>query len=433
MRDSNIYKKILDGQGKLPSNMGIIPYEDIDEFTYEGIKESLEHNGDFNIVNMEVKENLLEGNIRYINQNLRVKIIINKSKFDVVDIEEKKDYYELSDQEVEHAKVANGYVECRVYFGRNSLESYLAQLKILNTITKNVAILIDMSAFKLLSGNWLSFVAKSKVPPSAEYLYSVHLVSDDNKKGIWMHTHGLYRCGLLEVEMLKITESVEGQYNYLNAIVNKLLIEGMPRQEAPIYAGRSQNRDIVYIWLPWQKAIKRLSKKGLFGAKIKFLGDKDDRKDGAHNGPSAVLLAYDNKKIKDADYYAEIIADNPIIYINSEETDRMSAVAEERFHHFKQIFNDYKNENKWEFVIKVGCLIDSAKKKEDREHLWFKVNEIKERDFLGELINEPYGIDSMKKNCIYNMMISNISDWRIYSPKESYSPDSIYKYFELDK
>lgn len=432
MRNDKIYKEIITRGKRVPSVMGIIPYDDINRYNYGIILERIQNSGEFNRVNLFLnkEKNCLEGNIRYITQELSIEIAIVKEKFSIVDIEEKKEFYELEDDEVQGAKNANGYIESVIMFTRDSLISYLAQIKLLNIISSKVAILVDMSAYKLLSGKWMSFSANSSTPPAADYLYTIHIISNDDEKekDLWLHTHGLYRCGMLELEMLRITESVEEQYNYLRGVVNIFLKNGMLKEGQPITVGHSKDRDIIYTWLPWEKSLRKLADKG-WPCKAKgFLGDRSYRMDKVHDGPSAVLFAYDNGKLLKPDYYSKIILQNPIVYISTEETNRMASIAEERFHHFKELFNEYKGNEKWAFVVKIGCLMDEAKHATDREHLWFEVQEINERDINGKLINEPYSISDMKKDERYNLRLSNVSDWKIYSPNQSFSPDSIYKY-----
>ena len=435
MKNSEVYQKILARKTTQPSLMGIIPYDDINNYSYEGIIESIQRSGEFNKINLSINhdKDCLQGTIRYIIYEFPVEISIVREKFNMVDIEAKKEFYELNDGEVQGAINANGYIEAVINFTNDSLISYLAQIKLLNIISSKVAILVDMSAYKLLSGSWMTLTASSSTPPSADYLYTIHIVGDDEDKneGLWFHTHGLYRCGILEIEMLRIVECVEEQYNYLKGVVNVFLKKGMLKEGQPISVGYSKDKDIVYTWLPWERSLRRLADKKWFVKSKRFLGDRSDRGNDVHDGPSAVLFAYDNGKLLKPDYYSKIISENPIVYISTEETSRMASIAEERFFHFKEIFNQYKSNEEWSFILKIGCLTDEARKTEDREHLWFEVQEMNDRDFKGKLMNDPYSVSDMKKDNVYNLRLSNLSDWIIYSPNESFSPDSIYKYFQI--
>ncbi|MCC8154517.1 MAG: DUF4026 domain-containing protein, partial [Tannerellaceae bacterium] len=100
-----------------------------------------------------------------------------------------------------------------MYYGPDPLKSFHLQLKVLETIyPENIAI-ADYSAFTVYSPMWVKLAAESTVPPSPDYLYSVHGVrdSDENKKvkeedvQVWFHTHGLNRCGFSELEILGST------------------------------------------------------------------------------------------------------------------------------------------------------------------------------------------------------------------------------------
>ncbi|MBQ5513233.1 MAG: DUF4026 domain-containing protein, partial [Bacteroidales bacterium] len=44
----------------------------------------------------------------------------------------------------------------------------------------------------------------SKVAPSPDYMFTIHAVNDSEEgtDSVWLHTHGLTRCGTIELEIL---------------------------------------------------------------------------------------------------------------------------------------------------------------------------------------------------------------------------------------
>ena len=54
---------------------------------------------------------------------------------------------------------------------------------------------LDESAEKMLPAKWVTMSANSKILPSSKSLFSIQVVINEDKR-IWLHTHGLCRCGI---------------------------------------------------------------------------------------------------------------------------------------------------------------------------------------------------------------------------------------------
>ena len=245
-----------------------------------------------------------------------------------------------------------------------------------------------------------------------------------------MHTHGLYRCGIVEIEMLGIKENPRGHYDSIRAIVSKFIENGVTREGEEILVGHNDGMDIKYAWLPWEKSLDKIAKKSFFGRVKPFLGDVKDREDGVHSGPSGVLFACIDRKYKNPDVYSSFIGENPVFFFTDSETKRMSDLAKERFEHFEGIFNLHKDEE-WGYLVKIGCLVDGHESPTEREHLWFEVKEILDGKVRGELINSPYWIEAMEMGEEYTLKIEDLTDWIIYCEEEQLTPDSIFRYYQL--
>lgn len=84
-------------------------------------------------------------------------------------------------------------------FGKDARDSYILQLKLLHAIMPDALAYEDESAEKYMNKRWVELVVNSKYPCEFDSLYSVQAViaNDDD---IWLHTHGLARCNIAELE-----------------------------------------------------------------------------------------------------------------------------------------------------------------------------------------------------------------------------------------
>lgn len=85
---------------------------------------------------------------------------------------------------------------------------YHLQLKLVYAMVPEMVALCDESAERMLNKKWVELAAKSNVLPAPSSLYTVQAVYDENE--VWLHTHGLCRCNLHEIEILdsKITKHI---------------------------------------------------------------------------------------------------------------------------------------------------------------------------------------------------------------------------------
>lgn len=109
--------------------------------------------------------------------------------------------YFFTKEEVEKLTKANPALTIFMKFNDDVKKSYHLQLKLAYAIDSNLLALLDESAEKLLPKEWVKMSVESKVLPSATDLYTVQAVSGENHE-VWLHTHGLSRCGITELEIL---------------------------------------------------------------------------------------------------------------------------------------------------------------------------------------------------------------------------------------
>ncbi len=193
--------------------------------------------------------------------------------------------HDFTEREIGVMESAGRGIVSRMVFGKDNGKSYHLQIKLLLEMCPDVAGIVDHSAEKMLSGRWAGLAVKSDVPPSPDYLYSVQAVCNDDDS-VWLHTHGLTRCGGIDLEVLQSDkENYNAHYNVLNVLSQRIISKSEFVSEfEPLYVMRiSDDDEIVATWISFERALKAYPKK--------ILGGTEDRID-SHNFATGVVYLY---------------------------------------------------------------------------------------------------------------------------------------------
>lgn len=309
-------------------------------------------------------------------------------------------------------------------FGVNALSSYHLQLKLIHAMLPDALAVIDDSSEKILSGRWVALAAESEVPPAPRYLYTAQAVSGE-EDCVWLHTHGLNRCGRPELEVLASTkDNYQEHYNVLETLANRILEdEEVPEFGSPYFlAYVAEGMPLVVTLIDWEEAVELYEPD--------MLGGKRDRKDG-HDRDTCVVFVYPSQESADKgefyplDIYDKFMKENPVFMISNEETDRMRAQAVERISYLFDAAADRDNH----ILVKIGLLVDEEHKTQDneREHIWFELLEVSGDRFQAKLTQEPYYIKDMHEGFVGEYGPEDVTDWLIYTPEGRISPDDVYR------
>lgn len=327
------------------------------------------------------------------------------------------------DVDIEAMENAEGGLAVEMMFGEDALASYHLQLKIIHAILPDAVAVLDDSSEKILSGHWVALAAVSSVPPAPRYIYTAQAVSGDDPV-VWLHTHGLNRCGLSELEVLNSTkETYNSHYNVLETMANRLLeLEEPLEPKEPLYLARLTDRAaLITTLVPWSEAVELYDDD--------MLGGKDDRAEGHNENTSAIFTYktkedYEEGKYSPISIYDEILEKNPIYWISTSETERMKALAAERASYMLRALSDEENH----ILIKIGLTIDEEYQEDNntKEHIWFELLEAKDGTLTGKLTQEPYYVSGMHQDDIGIYTLDDLTDWIIFTPKRRITPDDVY-------
>ncbi len=424
---------------KTASTMMAIPYDDV----IEKISEKSMINGEFSP--MLFAELNIDNAIEKIKASKDFKFIgikLNKENLRLISVEYQGDEHDvflfydnfnceaffnktvLMKNELEQVEKSDAGLVAEIMFTNDINKSYLFQLKLLNTLFDDICAVVDLSANSLCSGKWLKHVVKSKVAPQTSFLYSIHATTGD-EDDIWLHTHGLHRCGLYELEMLNLTrDNYNIALDVLSYLVANLLENGICEEYELIQVGQN-----VYVALQnSEEAILRYEN---------IVGISDyDRED--HNVNCMTVLTYDTEiafETKALDDLTELLRDienygNPAYILSQNETIRMATVAKETFKSFLKLCDNLENSG----IIKCGIAVDDEYQDEsdviNKEHLWFDFIEYNEstKQIIGILRNKPYFIKDLNVEDKVSLSFDDTTDWIVYGGEVRYTPNNIYLY-----
>lgn len=446
MTNKEKYESLAEEKQALPSGMAIIPSEKGFTFDAKLIEKALSDCKDFKLLEFSPLENFLgeaafNARIEYGDETFDVALY-----WDLISnlhLEEYRFGNNIDDKSMETATQQTYFLGTSMYFGDNALESFHLQLKVMNAVVSDACLCIDFISFKLLSAQWLSMTAKSDIPPSPDYLYTIHAVYNDDASNIrhyWLHTHGLHRCGTVELEMVDITQSAEEMNTMLNMVAKRFLTSPIKEKERFMIGYDGMGIDLC--WLRWEEALNDFAPDAL--------GGFNDRKDEGdiHAEPVGVLYAVQEGNMMSPEIYGPTLAENPIYYISNEETFRMSCLAKERFSFFAELFSKHapkeekksffsklfgskkadENNSPWRFLVKLGLDVDNEDASaSEKEHLWYDVLSIDGNKITGRLLNQPYWISNLNEGDIKTYSTDLLTDWIIYGPENTYTTDTIYE------
>lgn len=340
--------------------------------------------------------------------------------------------HDFTDGEIAVMESAKRGLASSLIFGENNCGSYHLQIKLLCAMSEDPAGIVDFSGERMLCGRWAKLAAQSQVPPAPAYLYVVQGVSRDNGQ-VWVHTHGLNRCGGIELEILDSDkDNYGGQVGVINTLASRIVSNGSFYDEyEPVYVMRlSPDVHIVATWISWEKAIKMYPDD--------LLGGMEDRQDG-HNTDTGAVYLYksqedaDKRRISHLGIYNKLYNENAMQMITTEETQRMKQLALERLGYMIKLFEDRERFEDFGILVKVGLEVDDEYKDGDmKEHIWFDLKSVdKEGEtFDAELTQEPYYIAALKEGDMRKCRFDEITDWAAFIDGDRITPDSVYRLTE---
>lgn len=332
--------------------------------------------------------------------------------------------HQFSDEEFERMQQTQIGICVAMEFGSNYMDSYHLQLKIVDAIMPDALAVIDESAEQLLSGRWVHLAAVSSVPPPSAMMFVVQAVSDEQTGNVWMHTHGLARCKVPELELLGIDiDNYQAFGGILNSTARVILNENKHVEPySSIYVGAlNEDTPLNVTLVPWTDAISDMP--------AEALGGKVSRKYN-HNSHSAAIYYYpseqaeERKEVHPLKQLEGQFGDNEIYFFSARESDHMHLRALERIDYMVKA----ARENPENAIVKLGIRTDDSTDEDpQKEHIWFEIVAMTgDRTFMAKCLNQPYWVSTLKQGDINTYGVEQITDWVIRIGENTYTPDDAY-------
>ncbi|MEB3073565.1 DUF4026 domain-containing protein [Parvimonas sp. C2] len=340
----------------------------------------------------------------------------------------------FTEEEKEEILKVNKALNVYMKFSGNPKKCYHLQLKLIYAMIPEIVALCDESAERMLNKKWVELAVKSNVLPAPISLYTVQAVYDENE--VWLHTHGLCRCNLHEIEFLDSNkDDSRTHYDLISNYACRLLDENNPVEEddGNEIGEETINMGVFYDGEP----IVATSKKWINALKYypkDILGGIEDRKD-SHNSKTNILFLYgseedfNKKRLRKPSEFTEKLENNPIFYLSNEETARMSSLARERFSYVERMLKEKQDGKDIGIIIKLGLeTVDEEGNldSENREHIWFEALSMEGDSFKARLTQEPYNIPNLHEGDEGIYSIDYVSDWRIHTENGVITPETVY-------
>jgi len=331
------------------------------------------------------------------------------------------DWRGILPEDADATRDAGWAVGVSTQLGERPLRSYHRQACLLAAVAPDAVLAFDVNAATPHPARWLRELAESRTPPSPSTLFAIHSVYDENQdSGAWLHTHGLLRCGSIELEMLEVPRDGAGLMGQLlNTVATMFLESGVPEPDEVFMPGQ----DIEMVWLPWERGLDKVAKDSL--------GTLADRDGPQHAGVRGVLFApgrglLGRRKYEAPSKHLQTMENNPLLYVSSMETERMALLARERLDQFRGLHERFREDEEFVFLVKLGYLVDGAESdSNEREHLWFIVHEIDGDEVDATLTNAPYAVSALREGQRAPHSLDKLSDWTILCGYGRFDADNV--------
>ena len=406
---------------KEPSYMIVIPMKETDLDDPKVFMDNLRKNENIQITDLHIDDE----------RGMVVDFKIDDSAYQVelnpvdVDVPEfVRPEHAFTEEEFKRLDEATVGLSVCMDFEGDSNKCFHDQLRFINALFPEMLAVLDCPSEKLLSGKWVALAARSKVLPAPRYLFTVQAISDGGDE-VWLHTHGLKRCGLYELEILcSNKETFNDHYKMIESFAVRMLESDEPIEPGDgVFIGQAAGKVLTLTAVDWREAL------GFYPDAT--IGTEEDRDDEVHGEDTYVLMIYKNDKDEAEKRYTPIqdfnqfLDKNPMYMFSSKETKRMSDLAIERIPYMLKAFGDKENG----ILVKIGLITDKENWNGDepqREHIWFELKDVMEDRIVAQLTQEPYYVSGIKEGDVGTYPFTDITDWIVFTKKNRITPDDAY-------
>lgn len=229
--------------------------------------------------------------------------------------------------------------------GHDPLSALHAQLAICAAVTPDALAFLDLDAQRLWPAARARAAARVPISVPATEIFSIQAVQ--HRRGpLWLHTHGLHRCGALELEALDVAPAdADAVETLLWASAMRFAEQGTPPPYTPFALGPG----LDLAWLPWQDAVEQITVRG---------HGRPPERDELHRRPSGVLVAAakgrNGTEFAALRVHAAAVRAGVPLYVSFAEVQRRAAAAAHTIGALRDLVALHGTEDDWGFSAEVG-------------------------------------------------------------------------------
>jgi hypothetical protein len=315
------------------------------------------------------------------------------------------------------------------------LTDYVALMRLISGAFSDVPAILDVNTQQWHARERLvERYGPSDAEPPSMVMWVIHQVgpevesaSVDNGQRIWMHTHGLWRCGRPELEMLDVPlEHAPAASLLINAMAEMMLEMALPPPGQPFEVGAGLRVAVQ----PWSTLVSSMDE-SVSGS----MKDRGGELAMMHTGVRAVICAErpldgpngESSWTWPREILGRLERDEATLYGTTRATERQSRLARATWPELAMGFASLPqgrlagDDPPALFVIKAG--FSSPEKPEaGREHLWFRAMRFSGDRAEGQLLNRPLIMTHMDQGSCVWLDRASVSDWSVLTEAGQFGP-----------
>jgi hypothetical protein len=269
----------------------------------------------------------------------------------------------------------------------------------------------DDNAMHLLPGRRVQELAASPDLPQGSVLHACHHTLGDD--GYWVHSHGLQRAGLPDVDLLLVPRRELPAARRLVSLVVESLLAGVRPDERgrfPLTPGRAVRL------LPAAEVIDRFPV-GIAGGRE----DREGEEAGDHGEPRLVVL--DPERMMRPRQLLRSLEKAPLLRPRAV-VEGQARAARAGYGVFGQAFVMMRPRG-WRFFARFG--FEGRSGTAGREHLWFEVSELRRGELRGRLVSLPHRRHPELASGEAWMPFERLTDWRVSAPEAEFGSEEAFR------
>lgn len=305
--------------------------------------------------------------------------------------------------------------------GIDGREGFRRQLQVALGISEDADLFYDDTSLRFITRERAESLVELPSLPAAQELYSLHAVFDVRDENLlWMHTHGLDRAGVPDLEIFHVPGSLRTTAAQLLALVAERLLDGVLNLGDAVEIGPDLPLKLVEL----EQAVELLDP-GELGSELE--------RDEPHWGLRAALVAVQQARggfsffapeIRSVrmDGFLKALEQRDVLLQTRAEVARRQDLARFRWVQFLSLWRQ-RAQQPWRFL--VCAPIPTPDPELPQEHLWFEVQDLEEGSLGGRLINAPMVLEDLHLGDSVSLSFELVCDWSIATEDGVFTPANV--------